>query len=112
MATASAEIGGVDLKNNGSSIHGPCQYQESLTVSATQATQSVAVTAAQVTAAGGVLVGRLATDTDCFWAVGATPDATATTKTSATTAKRLLSAGSSIEVTVSAGDKFAVKATS
>jgi hypothetical protein len=112
MATASVEIGGVDLKGIGSSIHGQCQYQESLTVSASQATQSVAVTAAQVTAAGGVLLGRLATDTDCFFAVGSTPDATATAKTSATTAKRLLSAGGSIELSVSAGDKFAVKATS
>jgi len=111
MATASVEFGTVDLNGEGgSSINGACVYQESLTISGTAAPMTNGLTSAQ--AALGVCIARIATDTDCFFAVGATPDPTATAKTSTTSAKRLLSAGSSIEQRVRIGDKVSVKATS
>jgi hypothetical protein len=110
MANASIEISGISLNGaggaGGSSIEGRCVYQETLAISGTTATQVTAVTAAQISA--GASIGRIATDTDCFFAIGTTPDPTATTSTGATTAKRFLSAGSYFEQTVVAGDKFAV----
>lgn len=110
MATASVEFGPVDLNGEGgSSINGACVYQESLTVSGTAAPMTNGLTAAQE--ALGARIARIATDTDCFYAIGSTPDPAATAKSATTSAKRLLSAGSSIEQRVRIGDKVSVKST-
>lgn len=110
MAIASFEIGGVALRQDGgSSINGGAIVQETLDISGSTDTSALAVTAAHRTAGG--IIGRLACDTDCYFAVGSTPDPTATAATSATTARRLLSAGAAIEFPLVLGDKCAVKST-
>jgi hypothetical protein len=110
MARVSVEIGGVSLNGagsaGGSSINGRCVYQEELAPSGTTATMVSAVTAAQVSA--GANIARIATDTDVYFAVGTSPDPTLTTSTGASSARRLLSAGSSMEQVIAAGEKVAV----
>lgn len=109
MATASVELGDINSSKD-NSFHGRCARQESLTISGSTATLATAVTQAEVTA--GNKLCRVATDTACYWAIGSTPDPTATTATSATTARRLLPAGGSIEFILSQGEKVAVRAVS
>ncbi len=107
MATASVEFGPVDLNGQGgSSINGKCVYQESLTVSGSAAPMTNGLTAAQFTA--GAKVARISTDTACFFAIGPTPDPTAQASTAATSAKRHLNAGASVEQLVGVGDKVSV----
>lgn len=109
MATASIEIGSVDLRSQGgSSINGRCQYQESLAISGSTATMTNAVTAAQ--AAAGALVARVVVDLDCYFAVGTTPDPTVTAMTAVTSARRLVPAGSWLEAMIGVGEKIAVQA--
>lgn len=111
MAIASVEIGTVVRGEGGSSIHGLCLAQESLTVSGTTATLAAAVTQAQVDA--GAKVFRVSTDdAACYVAVGSTPDPTAVSRTAATSARRLIPAGGTIEMPAQAGDKVAVRAVS
>ncbi|MFT4117478.1 hypothetical protein [Bradyrhizobium sp.] len=113
MATASVEIGGIDFKNySGSSINGPCLYQEALTIGGSAATMANAVTPAQVTACNNACIARVAVDTDAYVAKGSAPDPTATAASNATTARRLVSAGSAIELAIAAGEKIAVKSLS
>ena len=110
MATASVEIGGIDFMHySGSSINGACLYQEALAISGTPAMMTNAVTAAQVTACKNACIARVAVDTDAYVAKGTEPDPDATTSTDATTARRLVSAGSAIELAIGAGEKIAVK---
>jgi hypothetical protein len=107
MATASVEFGPVDLTGQGgSSINGRCIYRESLTVSGSAAPMTSGLTSAQF--AGGARIARISTDTSCFFAIGSTPDPTAQTATTATTAKRHLNAGASIEQTIGVGEKVSV----
>lgn len=109
MATASVELGKVGFSDrDSSSINDTCIRSENLTISGTQATSTTAVTAAELR--NGMQIARVATDTDCYVCVGSTPDTTAVAVTAATSARRLLSAGASIELPVAAGDKVAVKA--
>lgn len=109
MATASVEIGPISDRGN-NSFHGRCVRQESLTISGSTATLATAVTADE--AGGGAVLSRLSVDTDCYFALGTTPDPTATAATAATTARRLLCAGCWIDVLLAVGEKMAVKATS
>ena len=106
MATLHVEFGLVALKRpNGSSIHGNAVYYEALAISVSAAT-GAAATAVQVGNAD--MVARLSTDTFCFFAVGSAPDPTATAATGATSAKRVLPAGSGITVPITAGQKISV----
>lgn len=112
MATASIELGTWGLSGAAqTAINARCYRQESLTISAVTATLATAVTAEEASR-HRVEIARIATDTDCYFAVGGTPDPTVTTATSESGARRLLSAGTSIEVPISVGQKVAVKAVS
>lgn len=110
MAKASVEIGGVSLNGagsaGGSSINGRAVYQEDLAISGTTATMVSAVTAAQISS--GANIARIATDTDCYFAIGTVPDPTAASSSAATSARRFLSAGSYLEQVIAAGEKVAV----
>lgn len=108
MATASVEFGTVDLNGHGgSSINGKCVYQESLTISGSAAPMTNGLTAAQL--AAGANVARISADTACFFAIGSTPDPTATSQNgSVTSARRHLNAGASVEQVVGVGDKISV----
>jgi hypothetical protein len=110
MAIASVELGSVAFADRSSgAINGVCHRQESLTISGSEAELATAVTTAEVKA--GVQVARIQTDdTACYAAIGSAPDTTATAKTAATSARRLVPAGGSIELPVVAGDLVAVKA--
>lgn len=110
MATASVEIGGIDFMHySGSSINGPCLYQEALAISGSTTTMAQAVTAAQVAACNNACIARIPVDTDCYVAKGTVPDPAATVSTNATTARRYVAAGSAIELAIAAGEKIAVK---
>jgi hypothetical protein len=110
MASLYVEYGNPALKTPyGSSLHGPCVFSEVLTISGTQA-DGTAATPAQTNNTD--LVARLTTDTDCYIAIGATPDTTATAQTADTTARRFLGAGATIALTLTAGAKVGVKAVS
>jgi hypothetical protein len=108
MATASVEFGPVDLNGQGgSSINCKCVYRESLTVSGSAAPMTNGLTSAQALA--GAKIARISTDTACFFAIGSTPDPTATAVNgSVTSAKRHLNAGASVEQLVGVGDKVSV----
>lgn len=106
MAIASIEIGRASQMQN-SSINGDCRDAAELTVTSgvTNTTSAFTYTPEEP----GLTV-RIATDsTGCYVAVGTTPDPTATTKTSATTARRFLPAAASIELPFGNGMKVAVR---
>lgn len=105
MATASVELGKVSYNRE---LHGRCIRQESLTISGSEAELATAVTSAEV--AAGVEMVRISTDTVCYVAVGSAPDTTATAATNATTARRMLPAGTIFDTPVGVGDLVAVKA--
>lgn len=105
MATASIELGKVSYNRE---LHGRCIRQESLTISGTEAELASAVTAAEV--AAGVEMVRISVDTVCYVAVGSAPDTTATAATNATTARRMLPAGTIFDTPIGLGDLIAVKA--
>ncbi|MCX5495385.1 hypothetical protein OSH11_11760 [Kaistia dalseonensis] len=65
-----------------------------------------------VTGGAGKNSVRVTVDAAAFVAKGSTPDASATTATSATDAKRYLAAGTSIDLILYAGQKIAVLAAS
>lgn len=110
-ALASVELGGTARPDgSGSSINGECLRQETLAISGSTATLATAVTPAEANA--GVVVARIQTDdAACYVAIGETPDPTATTKSKATRARRLIPAGGSIELPIVVGEKVAVKST-
>lgn len=86
----------------GNSIHGKCIAQETLTISGTQANGT--------TVAGDTMnYARITTDTLCYVAVGSTPDTTAVAATSATSARRVMLANTTIDVSLTAGQKVSVK---
>lgn len=108
MATLHVEYGPVALKSpNGSSIHGNAVYYVGLAISGSQAT-SVAATGDQLGNVDGVA--RLSTDTNCFVAVGSTPDTTATVVSGTTSAKRFLAAGATITLPITRGQSVGVVA--
>lgn len=109
MASLSVELGWVYVVK-GEPIFGPCVRQETLAISGSTATLATAVTAAEAAQEGGGsdFIVRLATDTDCYIAIGTTPDPTATAQTSATNARRFLSAGSYLPLSITVGQKVAV----
>lgn len=108
MATLHVELAIPALRSSyASSIHGRCVFYDALTISGTR-DETAAVTAIMVGNAD--LVARLVTDTDCFIAVGSTPDETALVSTGASSAKRFLAAGSEIALPVQVGDKISVVA--
>ncbi len=108
MATLHVEYGPVALKSpNGSSIHGNAVFYQGLTISGSPAT-STAATAPQIGNADGVA--RCSTDTNCFIAVGSTPDTTATGATGTSSAKRFLAAGATISLPILAGQSVGVVA--
>lgn len=113
MATAYVEYGqlvgspvdGFQSVSNARPLFGTCIAFEALTISGTTATGAV-VGATNKAAA------RITADTACFFAVGTTPDPTATAANGAvTSAKRYLPAGVPVEVTLAVGAKVAVIAT-
>lgn len=110
MAIANVELGAVAFADRAAgAVNGLCHRSEALAISGSAATLATAVTAHEV--AAGVCVARVQTDdTACYVAVGSTPNPDATTRTSASSARRLLPIGAAIELSVVAGDKVAVKA--
>lgn len=107
MAKASVEIYSVNhMSGSSDPIYGICIAQQELTA---PATLSVAVTQAQFDA--GARVARVcAIDAALYVAVGSAPDATATAKTAATSAKKFIAQGADLAVAVMVGDKISIAA--
>lgn len=110
MATAYLEYGrpaslpaaGYQAGGNASLIPGPCVAIEALTVSGTAAIGSVVGAATKT-------VARVTADVAVFYAVGTTPDPSATAANGlVTSAKRYLPSGVAVDIPLATGAKVAV----
>lgn len=111
MATANVEYGHPALRSSwASSVHGPCEFSETLTISGVAAL-GTALTAIQ----GGNIdtVARVTSDAACYVAVGTTPNPSLTgARTPASTARRLLPAGIPLDLFIQPGERVGVIAVS
>jgi len=98
--SAGYQVGGA------SQVHFKCSASEVLPISGTQANGAI------VGAAGKTIARVTTDDTACYLAVGTTPDCTRTTDNSASSARRFVGAGQSIDIAVLSGWKVSVKAVS
>lgn len=114
MANASVEISWIEFAGSvNAPIFGKCVRQETLAISGTTATQSVAVSSSEIGPSFGQAIVRVCTDdTACYVAAGTTPDPTATSATANSTARRYVPAGGETVLHLSVGEKVAVKAVS